>query len=223
MAFLFYLNDVLLPVAPSKLDISIENKNDTIVLINDGEINILKKPGLTDISFDILLPNVKYPFAVYEDGFNQAYVYLDLLEQLKVNQKPFRFMVTRQFPKGGALNNTNMNVSLEDYKIKEDEKQGFDVLVSVKLKQYKEYGTKTPEVSYVDGEATVSVEEKRETVNSPEPTSAKKYTVVKGDTLWGLSKRFYGDGSKYPKIADSNKLTNPNLIQVGQVLTIPAV
>ena len=57
MAYDFYIDSMLLPVAPSKLEHHIDNKNKTLVLINDGEVNVLKKPGLTDISFTALLPH----------------------------------------------------------------------------------------------------------------------------------------------------------------------
>jgi len=45
--------------------------------------------------------------------------------------------------------------------------------------------------------------------------------VVAGDTLWAISERFYGDGSKYQMIADASSVSNPDLINPGQVLTIP--
>jgi LysM repeat protein len=54
----------------------------------------------------------------------------------------------------------------------------------------------------------------------PEP-AARTYTVESGDTLWAISERFYGDGSKYQIIADASGIPNPDLIQPGQVLTIP--
>jgi hypothetical protein len=61
-----------------------------------------------------------------------------------------------------------------------------------------------------------------ETVPAPEPEPAlRTYTVVSGDTLWAISERFYGDGSKYQVIADASGISNPDLIQPGQVLTIP--
>ncbi|MDQ3900078.1 MAG: LysM peptidoglycan-binding domain-containing protein [Actinomycetota bacterium] len=56
------------------------------------------------------------------------------------------------------------------------------------------------------------------------PTQAparRIYTVVSGDTLWAIAERFYGDGSKYPQIASANGIANPDLIMVGQELTIP--
>ncbi|WP_101947587.1 LysM peptidoglycan-binding domain-containing protein [Mycobacterium sp. 3519A] len=50
---------------------------------------------------------------------------------------------------------------------------------------------------------------------------APAHTVVSGDTLWAISERFYGDGSKYQVIADASGVSNPDLIHPGQVLTIP--
>jgi prophage tail gpP-like protein len=57
------------------------------------------------------------------------------------------------------------------------------------------------------------------------PTPGQKYTVVKGDTLWGISARAYGDPRKWPSIfrANSSSLRsgNANLIYPGEVLYIP--
>ena len=52
-------------------------------------------------------------------------------------------------------------------------------------------------------------------------SSGRYYTVVKGDTLWGIAQRFYGNGSRYPEIARANNISNPNIINVGQKLLIP--
>jgi LysM domain len=57
---------------------------------------------------------------------------------------------------------------------------------------------------------------------APIEAPAKRiYTVVSGDTLWAIAERFYGDGSQYPKITSANGIANPDLIMVGQALTIP--
>lgn len=49
------------------------------------------------------------------------------------------------------------------------------------------------------------------------------HTVVSGDTLSAISKKYYGDANKYMLIFNANKdkLKDPNKIQVGQVLVIP--
>lgn len=64
----------------------------------------------------------------------------------------------------------------------------------------------------------------------PSPTSqaaqsnsitGNTYTVEKGDNLWTISVRAYGDGYKWTDIAKANNLDNPDVIFSGNVLTIP--
>lgn len=47
--------------------------------------------------------------------------------------------------------------------------------------------------------------------------------VKSGDTLWGLSQTFYGDGSRYKLIfaANTGQIRNPNLIYPGQTFVVP--
>lgn len=225
MSYSIYLGKLLLPIAPSKIQLKISNKNKSIILIDNGEINILKKPGLTTIEFDALLPNVKYPFATYKNGFVKAKTYLNKLEELKTSQEPFQFIVTRTLPNGKMLFDTNIKVALEDYTMKEDVKNGMDVVVSVKLKQYRDYSTKTITVQVTPSNTVqATTEVKRETTNSPAPkTEGTTYTVRSGDTLWNIAKKTYGDGSRYPDIFNANKdkIKNANLIYPGQVLLLP--
>lgn len=222
----FYLDKCLLPVTPNKLQIKINNANKTLTLINESEINILKKAELTDIEFECMIPQIQYPFAVYASGFRGASYYLDYFEELKTSRKPFQFIVCRQMPSGNKLFNTNIKVSLEDYSITEDAREGFDIKVKVKLKQYREYGTKTVNIVMSASQPKASIESTRETNNSPEPTSPQTYTVAKGDCLWNIAKKFYGNGAKYTDIYNANKNViggNPNQIYPGQVLTIQNV
>lgn len=45
----------------------------------------------------------------------------------------------------------------------------------------------------------------------------RSYTVSPGDTLWGLSKVFFGEGAYWSKIWSYNQnLTNPHLVKVGE-------
>ena len=220
--YYFYLDKLLLPIAPEKLQLKIGNNNKTLTLINEGEINILKKAKLTDIEFEVLLPNVKYPFATYNDNFQNASYFLENIEKLKTSEKPFQFIVSRKMPSGKILFDTNIKVSLEDYTISEEAEEGFDVKVSIKLKQYKDYSTKTVQI-------TIKQERPRPVVvqtPSRPPTTApttRTYTVVRGDCLWNIAKKYYGNGSQYTRIYNANrdKIKNPSLIYPGQVFVIP--
>ena len=52
---------------------------------------------------------------------------------------------------------------------------------------------------------------------------ATKHRVVAGDTLAGLSQRYFGDASLYEVIAIANSLPDPDVIRVGQLLLIPGL
>jgi nucleoid-associated protein YgaU len=60
------------------------------------------------------------------------------------------------------------------------------------------------------------------TVASPAP-EAQFHTVVSGDNLSKIAKKFYGDANKYPAIFEANKpmLSHPDKIYPGQALRIP--
>ena len=62
------------------------------------------------------------------------------------------------------------------------------------------------------------------TVKEPAP-EAQWHTVVSGDNLSKIAKKFYGDANKYPLIFEANKpmLTHPDKIYPGQMLRIPPV
>ena len=128
-------------------------------------------------------------------------------------------------PTGRRLFYTNLTVGMEDYQITDDAEEGFDITVTVSLKQYRHYGTKTVTIQPAPTPAetpTATVEQpQRETSQAPQQTT---YTVKSGDCLWNIAKKYLGDGSRYNEIYELNKdkITNPNLIYPNQVLTLPS-
>ncbi len=49
------------------------------------------------------------------------------------------------------------------------------------------------------------------------------YEVVKGDSLWNIAVKKYGNGYLWTEIAKENKMKNPSSIEIGQKLVIPVV
>lgn len=215
MSYSCYLGGMEVPT-PAKLTVKVKGKNKTLILLNEGEINFLRSPGLTEITVPLVLPML--------GGGRSPSDYLDMLEDLKTGKKTTRFILMRSSPDGRRLYDTNLTVSVEDYNIVEDAKKGLDVSVDVNLKQWRDYGTKTATVEQPAADTgqplTVTMEQERDAGTAP---AAKAYTVKKGDTLWAIAAKYYGRGSDYTKIAGANtdKISNPNLIYPGQVLTLP--
>ncbi|HBG4456804.1 LysM peptidoglycan-binding domain-containing protein [Clostridioides difficile] len=207
MAYDFYLDGVQLPIPPPKLEIKVTNKNKTVDLINTGEVNILKKEGLSEISFEAEFTHNKLPF--YRGTFRDVQFFLSKLELLKTDCKPFQFIVSREMG-GKVLFNTNMKVSLEEYNIVEDADNGSDVKVAIKLKQYRDYSTKklvpaTPEKTNYGRTLTPVMKPKEFRPDSSNKPNGKTYTVKAGDSLWSICQKQLGNGSLYKKVYELNK------------------
>lgn len=197
--YYFYLGEILLPVAPEKMTAKIAGKNQAVTLINEGEINLLKTPGLTEYKFSALLPNVPYPFAEYPEGYRPGGYYLDALEQLAAGKKPFRFRVLRYHGGTEVDWQTDTKASLEDYTIEESADNGVDFRVELQLKRYRDWGTKVLQIK--DGSATEKPQRDPEAIKP----KGKEYTIQDGDTLWGIAQSFLGDGMKYHQVYVANK------------------
>ena len=79
---------------------------------------------------------------------------------------------------------------------------------------------KTPAPDFSD----VSGGSSSKAMTQEEATSTQEiYTVVAGDSLSKIAKHFYGDSSKWKGIWEANKaqIKNPDVVQIGQVLSIP--
>lgn len=76
--------------------------------------------------------------------------------------------------------------------------------------------------NYADLTCEIVIDSSLAPSSSP-AAGTKTYTVQAGDTLSKIAKQIYGNASSYMKIFEANKdkLSDPNKIQVGQVLKIP--
>lgn len=216
MAYEVYIDDMLLPIPPQKIPIKYPGQNETATLINGEEINITRPPGLAEISIDVVLPQMDYPCASWDGSVEDAEEFISRLQDLKESGDTFEFIVIRD------SFDTNMDVTLEDYNVSDDVKEGLDLVVSLTMKEARHYGTKIMNFAIVP-------EQPIPAAASPEPErpaaqpQVKTYTVKSGDCLWNIAKKQLGDGSRWKEIHDLNrdKISNPNLIHAGLVLVMP--
>lgn len=59
------------------------------------------------------------------------------------------------------------------------------------------------------------------TETEEETITASTYEVEKGDSLWTIAVKAYGDGYRWVEIAEENNLSHPNLIHSGNILVLP--
>ena len=216
MAYEVYIDDMLLPIPPQKIPIKYPGQNETATLINGEEINITRPPGLAEISIDVVIPQMDYPCASLDGSVEDAEEFISRLQDLKESGDTFEFIVIRD------SFDTNMDVTLEDYKVSDDVKEGLDLVVSITMKGARHYGTKIMNFAIVP-------EQPIPAAASPEPErpaarpQVKTYTVKSGDCLWNIAKKQLGDGNRWKEIHNLNldKISNPNLIHAGLVLVMP--
>ena len=63
------------------------------------------------------------------------------------------------------------------------------------------------------------------TRSPPPPKAPRTYTVQKGDSLYAISRKFYGDSSHIDRIYQANRsiMRSKDNLQVGQTLKIPSL
>ena len=120
---------------------------------------------------------------------------------------------------GKAYGKYRWNITKHEIKIKYTDAAGdmYAVEVSLTLQEY----LKGEDHNF----ASAAVKTTAPATTTTAASSGSTYTVVKGNCLWNIAKKFYGSGSSWQKIYDANRSvigSNPNLIYPGQVFTIPA-
>lgn len=200
---------IRLPVKPSQYRVNVAQRNTVVNVTQKGDINLIGNTGLRDISLSSFFPAKDYNFSNNSDR-KEPLTYVEIIEGWRKSGEPIRVIIT------GTL---NMECTIESFNYGEQDATG-DIYYTLNLKEYKRIKAKkaTKSVSAVN---TSSRE-----VKSSKANSDSTYKVKSGDCLSTIAKKVYGSGSKanYMKIFDANtdKLSDPNKIQVGQVLVIKA-
>ncbi len=183
-----------IPVLPEKLAVKSPGKNETATVLKLGEINRIKQRGLREISWEGLFPRHAAPYASRQGSLSPA-GYVRDIEDARDSREGGRFSIT------GTDLNINMAVAVEEFSYEERGGEVGDIYYSIKLKEWKDYSAVT--VSLPSSKRAVKSAPKRS--GKPEAASSKTHTVVKGDCLWAIAQKYYGDGSKYPQLYQKNK------------------
>lgn len=203
---------ILLPVTPAEILTKTGNRNKAVYILNFGEMNLAKKPGLQEIDFTVLLPGQMYSFVQAEDGFHEPEYFLNYFREYKAAAKPVQLILFRKLADGTQVFCGNLEVLLEDYTVTEKGGEQGDFWVEL---HWKEWRTAKSIRYSLKGNTMVEQGQSRQ---AKQP--AATYTVQKGDCLWNIAKKQLGDGGRYKEIAQKNGIADPNRIYPGQVLKL---
>ena len=212
---------------------SIDDKDETVDLMNGEVLTILNSPGLTEFEFDFILPASPIGSTIPSSTFRDPDYYLSKLESLKLSKKPFTFKVIRTIGTNDRvvrnLKETVMTVSITDYDVTEDaENYGFGKKVNIRLREYHPHATKKITVEIEEGKGNIYYDEtkEREIEYKQEVTqviSAGSWLIKEGDTLQSISQAVFGTTDYWAGIADLNNIehtTEPLNSMVGRVISV---
>ncbi|AUN11199.1 LysM peptidoglycan-binding domain-containing protein [Clostridium botulinum] len=210
----------ILPVLTEKIEFDEDGNNKTYDIINLGEINTINKPKLMEISFESFFPKHKGPYVSSEQLFEPSF-YIAKIREWRDKKQKIRFIFT------GSPLEINDLFTIENFKPSEEGGEVGDVHYSIGLKRYKNYSAK--KVVIVTPKTAAANQSVKKVIANPKTTrpnntnKPKTHTVSGNDTLWHISKKYLGDGNKWPQIYNLNKdkIKDPNLIYTGQVLRLP--
>lgn len=214
---------IRLPTNPEEIETSSAQAIEKYEVLKLGQIAIPTHMELKTYSFECEFPHAPIHYVETAGGFKDADFYLKLFTEWRGKLVPVRFIATN-----GLGDDINTLVLIEEITVVEKAGEEGDKYVNLKLTEYREFGKKIAiiQVAEQDNSKTNTPATTVKKVANKEVTSPKNngsYTVVSGDTLWAIAKKFYGKGSQYTKIYNANKdkIKNPNLIMGGQKLVIP--
>lgn len=197
---------IIFPVNPPTIGATTSRNYEDIILASGNEKTVMGGKNLQTFSFSSFIP---YRSAYYQNNM-MGYVYpkevIAKIEKWLEDKTVLQFQVTKTL--------INKPITIRNFEWNENHVGDIDY--SIELKEYQPVTVKMSDTTAVSQPA-----QERPESQEDKPST---HTVTNGDTLWILAKKYFGDGSQYTRIYETNKTVigaNPNLIKPGQVLVIP--
>ena len=191
------------PVVPSSIGVNRSNNIDTQAVIKLGEVPIFNGTSLKTIELTSFFPNQEYSFCDYT-GFMKPYEFSDKIQKWMYEGKPLRIIVTDS--------PTNMQCLIQQFDTVEQDGTR-DLYFTLNLLEYRPI--EVPNLSNNNqsnnSNNSQNISRPSENNDSSNSNQQKTHKVVKGDSLWAIAQKYYGNGGLYPKIKEANKTKYPSL------------
>lgn len=207
---------IKLPVNPEKLEIGNGQEVAEHEIVKLGAVVEPLHMHLRTYSFTVELPHSVRSYCEPGQFYDSSHC-LNTIRAWRESLEPIRLVITSDVYRLSEL------VLITELDIEEVAGEEGDYYVTFKFTEFKPFELiEGPTVAKSDSPNPSQPTKPRQS-NPPKPNN-NMYTVAKGDTLWSISKRFLGSGSKHTVLYEANKSVigkNPNVIKVGMKLTIP--
>lgn len=206
-----------LPINPKTVEFTSKQLNQTITLLEMGEVNLAGDRGLKRTKFSSFFPSENSPFSDLAEDTPKGYI--TMLDEWKTSKKVVRVIVTDM--------DINLAMLMDElnYSVNEGDE---DIYYTMSFSEYVTLNVPTVNIMPKVRDNGLT--------DRPNTSAGGSHTVVSGDTLWGIAKKYYGNGAQYTKIYDANSGTieaaakshgksssgNGHWIYPGTVLSIPA-
>ncbi|WP_242957670.1 LysM peptidoglycan-binding domain-containing protein [Clostridium cochlearium] len=221
----FYLENVTknktmkLPITPESYEIRDDEQIETVKLASIGDINIPTFEQPQSFSITGIFSTNKNHYLnknLIPDLISKTIDYVYVLRKWQKDKDIIRILI----------------VPIDDIRARLDAKFYIkSVTINGEYEATGDIGYTLDFVECPPEEAKPKIKAKNTVVKRPTPKAKqppakpkqRTYTVKRGDCLWNIARRYYGNGALYTKIYNANrsKIKNPNLIYPGQVFVIP--
>lgn len=216
-----------LPVNPEEITETSRMAIEKYNVLNLGQIAVPNGLELREFSFESEFPGKVNHYVEDPDNFRTPDEWINFFKTWRDNKEPvlFTYAYGQKYVSEGKVtiddaNDVSTYVLIEDLTTTEKAGEEGDKYISFKLLEYREFGVGVAEI--VKG-TNNKAKKKQAAKESTNPKSSGYHIVVSGDSLWGLAKKYYGDGSKCNIIfhANKDKIKTPALLKIGWRLKIP--
>lgn len=200
---------VVLPVTPERAHWEKAANVESVNISAVGDVYLPGKAKRYRGEIEGMFPANAYSW-IAAGASTEPYTYISFFTGLMNAGTPVRFVV------GGT--DINAQVLIEGIEYEEKDASG-DVYYTLTIAEWVELEAVTVQTADTAGSAGTT----GNGTQSAE-TGAQQYTIVSGDMLSVICRRFYGNGGAkyYNALAKYNGIKNPHLIYPGNTITIPA-
>lgn len=197
-----------IPVLPESYSMKTSQGNVTVNINGLGDINLLGKRGLSELSFGSFFP-MGYDASYCDCRSPVPRECVERLEKMKQGGT-VKVLFTGIFV---------LTATIESFEWGESDATG-DIYFTLEFKEYRHLSIP---VSSLSQSAGVLSESSVMRSGEPDVASANTYTVMTGDCLSSIARKLTGSADWHALYEQNKELigSNPNLIYAGQVLTIP--